>query len=58
MKCITKMRRIMHSTKRIQIEVSKSNLGILNLANDVIHDAQKEICDINFKKFGDILHFG
>jgi hypothetical protein len=44
------MRKIVYSTERNQIKVEKSESGKLNHENDVIHDANKVICDMNHKK--------
>ena len=50
MKWITKMRKIKFFTKHNQIKVKKSKFEQLNLKNDVIHDASKEIWNQNLKK--------
>ena len=44
------MRRIKYSTKSNQIKVEKTRFGKVNSENDVIHDGQKVIWNINFKK--------
>jgi hypothetical protein len=52
------MRRIKYSTKGNQIKVKKNRFDLVNPENDVIHDAQKVIWNINLKKIGDIGKFG
>ena len=47
------MQRILHSTKRYQIQVDQSIFGKSSPGSDVIHDANKLIRDINLK-FRDI----
>ena len=44
------MRRSKYSTKGNQINVKKTKIGKVNPENDVIHDAQKVICDLNLEK--------
>jgi hypothetical protein len=44
------MCRIKYSTKGNQIKVEKNRFEIVNPENDVIHDGQKLIWDINLKK--------
>ena len=49
------MRRIKYSIKVNQIKVEKTRLWKVNPENDVIHDTQKVILDINLKNFLAIL---
>ena len=37
-------------------KLKRVNLRKFNLENDVIYDAEKVICNINLKKFGDMAH--
>ena len=50
------MRRIKYSTKGNQIKVEKTRFGKVNPENDVIHDAQKVILDINLQKIWQYWH--
>ena len=48
------MRRIKYCTKGTQLTVNKTRFGEFNPENDVIHDADKVISDMNPEKFADI----